>query len=112
MIYEMIIGIPPFYNPNKNQMYYLIQHAPIRWPEKAKHGIEVSANARDLISKMLVKDRRDRLGQNNDLDDILMHPFFADLDIQKLLEKKIDAPFVPKIANNRDLSHFDKDVTT
>lgn len=62
-------------------MYYLIQHAPIRWPEKAKHGIEVSANARDLISKMLVKDRRDRLGQNNDMDDILMHPFFADLDI-------------------------------
>lgn len=52
LIYEMIIGIPPFYNPNKNQMYYLIQHAPIRWPEKAKHGIEVSANARDLISKV------------------------------------------------------------
>lgn len=24
LIYEMIIGIPPFYNPNKNQMYYLI----------------------------------------------------------------------------------------
>ena len=52
LIYEMIIGIPPFYNPNKNQMYYLIQHAPIRWPNKDKHGIEVSANARDLISKV------------------------------------------------------------
>ena len=24
LIYEMIIGIPPFYNPNKNQMYQLI----------------------------------------------------------------------------------------
>ena len=24
LIYEMIIGIPPFYNPNKHQMYYLI----------------------------------------------------------------------------------------
>ena len=24
LIYEMIIGIPPFYNPNINQMYYLI----------------------------------------------------------------------------------------
>lgn len=33
-------------------MYYLIQHAPIRWPEKAKHDIEVSPNARDLISKV------------------------------------------------------------
>lgn len=57
LIYEMIIGIPPFYNPNKNQMYYLIQNSPIRWPEKAKHGIEVSPKAKDLISKMLSKDR-------------------------------------------------------
>lgn len=54
LIYEMIIGIPPFYNPNKNQMYYLIQNAPIRWPETAKHGIEVSANAKDLITKVSV----------------------------------------------------------
>lgn len=35
-------------------MYYLIQNAPIRWPEKAKHGIEVSANAKDLITKVSV----------------------------------------------------------
>ena len=61
-------------------MYYLIQHAPIRWPEKSKHGIEVSRNAKDLISKMLTKDRKERLGQANDLNDILMHPFFADLN--------------------------------
>jgi len=52
LIYEMLIGIPPFYNPNKHQMYYLIQNAPIRWPEKAKHGFEVSENAKDLISKV------------------------------------------------------------
>ena len=30
LMYEMIIGIPPFYNKNKHQMYYFIQHAPIR----------------------------------------------------------------------------------
>jgi serum/glucocorticoid-regulated kinase 2 len=52
LIYEMIIGIPPFYNQNKHQMYHLIQHAPIRWPQKDKHGIEVSRDARDLISKV------------------------------------------------------------
>ena len=38
-------------------MYYLIQHAPIRWPERAKHGIEVSANAKDLISKVSLMGR-------------------------------------------------------
>ena len=52
LIYEMIIGIPPFYNPNINQMYYLIQNAQIRWPNMQKHGFEVSENAIDLISKV------------------------------------------------------------
>lgn len=55
LIYEMIIGIPPFYNQNKHQMYYLIQNAPIRWPEREKHGIEVSADAKDLISKASIQ---------------------------------------------------------
>ncbi len=50
--YEMIIGIPPFYNKNKHQMYYLIQHAPIRWPDKEKHGISVSEEAKDLITRV------------------------------------------------------------
>lgn len=48
----MIIGIPPFYNKNKHQMYFLIQHAPIRWPDKEKHGIEISDDAKDLIFRV------------------------------------------------------------
>lgn len=52
LIYEMIIGIPPFYNQNKHQMYYLIQHAPIRWPQKEKHKIDISPEAQDLITKV------------------------------------------------------------
>lgn len=50
----MIIGIPPFYNKNKHQMYFLIQHAPIRWPDREKHGIEVSDVAKDLIFRVLM----------------------------------------------------------
>ena len=103
LIYEMIIGIPPFYNQNKHQMYNLIQQAPIRWPQKDKHGIEVSKDARDLISKMLEKNRKNRLGQNNDVEEILNHPWFAELDIKELLAKKVEAPFIPKIEGRADL---------
>lgn len=59
--------------------------------------MEVSPKAKDLIEKMLSKDRRQRLGCNGDLDEVLMHPFFADLDMNKLLQKKLPAPFVPAI---------------
>jgi glycine cleavage system H lipoate-binding protein len=33
-------------------MYYLIQHAPIRWPQKEKHKIDISPEAQDLIGKV------------------------------------------------------------
>lgn len=49
----MLIGIPPFYNKNKHQMYYLIQNAPIRWPDRVKHGIDISDSAKDLVEKVI-----------------------------------------------------------
>lgn len=60
---------------------------------------------------MLCKDRRSRLGQNNDMDEVLMHPFFADLDMEELLQKRITAPFIPTVRDTRDLRHFDPEVT-
>ena len=88
-------------------MYYLIQNAPIRWPVKERHNIEVSPEAQDLISKMLAKDRKMRLGQNHDVDDILLHPLFKDLDIDKLVNKQIKAPFIPTVEGKTDLRNFD-----
>ena len=58
----MIVGIPPFYDKNRDRMFLNIEHAPIRWPEKAKHGLSVSPAAQDLINKLLERDKRKRLG--------------------------------------------------
>jgi len=77
----MIIGIPPFYDKNRNKMFMNIESSPIRWPDKEKHGVSVSANAKDLILKLLDRDRRTRIGQKWDSDEVLAHPFFADLDM-------------------------------
>ena len=38
----MIIGIPPFYDKNRNKMFMNIENAPIRWLDSTKHGISVS----------------------------------------------------------------------
>lgn len=40
--YEMIIGIPPFYDKNRNKMFVNIEKAAIKWPDKVKHGIGIS----------------------------------------------------------------------
>jgi len=47
----------------------------------------VSEEAKDLISKLLEKDRKIRLGAKKDVEEILAHPFFNGLDL-KLLGSK------------------------
>ncbi|CDW83270.1 protein kinase domain containing protein [Stylonychia lemnae] len=109
LIYEMIIGIPPFYNQNKHQMYYLIENGPIRWPSIDKHGFEVSSESQDLINKLLDKDKSKRLGKVNGVDDILSHPWFKELgSMEDLLQKKITAPYIPVIKQEDDTSNFDE----
>jgi len=60
--YEMIIGIPPFYDKNRNKMFMNIETSPVRWPDKQKHGVSVSPEAKDLIMRLLDRNRKSRLG--------------------------------------------------
>lgn len=55
LIYEMLIGIPPFYHKNKSTMYKMIAEKEPRFPDPVKHGIGVSEQAEDLIKKLLWK---------------------------------------------------------
>jgi len=43
--YEMLVGIPPFYNSNKHKMYQLIENCELKWPDPAKHGFGVPPQA-------------------------------------------------------------------
>ena len=87
LIYEMLVGIPPFYNSNKNKMYFLIETGAIRWPSIPVHGFEISQSSIDLISKLLIKDKKLRLGRENDLEDIISHEWFSTIDTEKLMER-------------------------
>jgi len=44
----------------------------------------------------------------NDVEDILAHPWFKEINQEALMAKKLPAPFVPKISNPDDTSHFDE----
>lgn len=81
LLYEMIVGIPPFYHTNKKLMYKMILEKNPKFPDIQKHGIYVSADLQDLISKLLTKDMDKRLGSQNDVEEVMSHPFFKDIDI-------------------------------
>ena len=112
LIYEMVIGIPPFYNSNKHKMYNLIEKGDIKWPDQKKHGFSASPDAQDLINKLLDKNKTQRLGQKGDAAEVLAHPWFKEIDQKALVEKKLVPPFKPTIKDPNDMSNFDEKFTT
>jgi serum/glucocorticoid-regulated kinase 2 len=109
LLYELIVGITPFFHRNQHRMQYLIQECPVAFPDSSKFGIEVSPVARDIIKQLLEKDKTKRLGAAGDMTEILQHPFFASLNIEKLLKKELVPPYKPVI--NDDLKFFDSSLT-
>ena len=107
MLYEMLCGIPPFYDKNQNKLFNKIQTRSLKWPSKGRDGTDLSEEVKDLITGLLQKDRRQRLGCENDVTDVLSHPWFVDLDLKALYAKKVEAPFVPVLNNTSDLKYFE-----
>jgi len=52
LIYEMLVGVPPFFIEDKKELFKRIEEEDPEIPEN------LSPEARDLISKLLVKDPR------------------------------------------------------
>ena len=84
LIYEMLIGVTPFYNRNRNMLLMKIKNSKVIFPDRTRYRIDYSDEIVDLIVGLLAKDKAKRLGYKGDGDEILAHPFFADMDLQKL----------------------------
>ena len=64
-------------------------------------------DAKDLIKKLLTRREASRIGNlSRGYVDVKEHPWFSSLDWDKLNEREIKAPFVPKIKNALDSSYF------
>jgi len=68
----------------------------------------VSEPAQDLIQRLIVRRQANRFGclARGDMD-IRDHYWFNVIDVEKLLVKHIPAPWVPRIKDPLDASHFD-----
>jgi serum/glucocorticoid-regulated kinase 2 len=109
LIYEMIVGFPPFYHKNQKTMYDLIEKFPVKFPDPVKHGIQMSEDAKDLIEKLLEKDPKKRIGYEGGFEEIIAHNWFKCIDIDMLLNKQLDAPFVPDLSDElTDVTNFDE----
>lgn len=85
LIYEMLHGKPPFYDKNVYLMFQKIKDVKCQ----PVFSDDISEEAKDLIKQLLQKDSQKRLGSNNDIQDIITHPFFDDIKFRKLEQKKV-----------------------
>ncbi|KAH9812180.1 Serine/threonine-protein kinase gad8 [Teratosphaeria destructans] len=107
LVYEMLTGLPPFYDENTNEMYRKILAEPLTFP-----GPEiVPPAARDLLIKLLDRDPTRRLGTNG-ASEIKAHPFFHSIDWRKLLDRKYEPSFKPNVTDELDTANFDKEFTS
>jgi len=102
LIYEMLTGLPPFYSQNINIMYQKILNGELRFPSY------VSAEAKSLLEGLLTREVDKRLGSGVEGGKAVKnHPFFKEIDFEKLEKREIDAPFKPKVKNEYDTSQID-----
>ncbi|EXJ58432.1 AGC/AKT protein kinase [Cladophialophora yegresii CBS 114405] len=107
LLYEMLTGLPPFYDENTNEMYRKILQEPLHFP-----GPEiVPAAAKDLLQKLLDRNPERRLGAGGAAE-IKAHHFFAGIDWRKLLQRKYEPSFKPNVVDARDTANFDKEFTS
>jgi len=102
LIYEMIVGYPPFVDEDPMGIYQKILSGKIVFPKM------FDKNAKGLVKKLLTADLGKRYGNlKNGVDDIKTHKWFKDIDWEALIAKKIETKFKPPVKGEADTSNFD-----
>ena len=102
LIYEMIAGLPPYYDRNKRVMYNRILTAPLN------RCSFMSPEAYDICQRFLDRNPETRLGSAS-FEDICNHPWFASIDWEKLFNKQVVPPFKPVVKGAEDVENVDSE---
>lgn len=78
IMYEMLVGCPPFYAKKLTVMYQKILRAPVAFPTF------LSPNAMDILMKLLDRNVKTRMNA----EEFMAHPFFDGVDWDAVLNKE------------------------
>ncbi|KAF4621128.1 hypothetical protein D9613_000995 [Agrocybe pediades] len=106
LIFEMLSGLPPYHQPETNHM--LLYEKITRGPSFIRFPAAFNENATDIIMKLMEGDPSRRYGNlRHGAGDVFAHPWFREVDWERLAAREITAPYLPRINGEGDASAFD-----
>lgn len=105
--FDMLTGNPPFTGQNNKKIQDKIRACKITFP------FFLGPDAKDLLTRLLRKNPRQRLGYNmpKDLDIIKKHRFFKGIDWKKLARREVEPPIRPLITDPELAENFSNEFT-
>eukprot|EP00250_Pteridium_aquilinum_P011958 c20416_g1_i1 orf=749-4627(-) len=100
ILFECLTGVPPFNADHPQRIFENILNRKIPWPRVPE---DMSADAKDLIDRLLTEDPNARLGANGAAE-VKRHSFFKDINWDTLARQK--AAFIPTPESPHDTSYF------
>jgi serine/threonine protein kinase len=106
MACDLMTGKPPFGGGNWTKIQQNIMHQKLSLP------YFLSPDAKDLLTRLLRKEPKKRLGVGpNDINTIKKHRFFKKIDWKKLEARELEPPIRPLVTNPELAENFSKEFT-
>ena len=90
LLYELTVGIDPFYDEDTFIVYQKIIKGKMKFPKNYEK------EAKSLIKHLLVADVNKRYGSLNNGKEIFEHRWIKPIDLIKLQAFQIEAPYIPQ----------------
>ncbi|GFY77106.1 hypothetical protein TNIN_106981 [Trichonephila inaurata madagascariensis] len=107
LMYDVMIGYPPFQSKSRNKTMQEILNKELSFPS------HISESAMDIMAKLMRRSVSQRLGSGpDDAEPIKKHPFFQEINWDDLFMKKVTPPHIPTLTSCEDVSYFDSQYTS
>ncbi len=104
IVFEMLTGMPPFYNKEKEKLFKDIKSIKIDYPKY------LSKEAISLFKEIFVRDPDKRLGSGpKGTENLKSHSFFATVNWSHIDKKLIKSPFKPRINSDHQPIYIDEE---
>jgi serine/threonine protein kinase len=103
LIYEFLVGQPPFWDQNPMRIYEQIVEGRLRFPP------DMPPAAQNIVSLLCKTNPTERLGYiSGGSGRVKAHPFFAEVVWDDLFYHRVKGPIIPRVSHPADAANFEE----